>query len=197
MLRFDALFTPEAFTIAELSALKLDGEVYAVGDRHIPVDRGTTPRTKAQAVLPTNEEYFCISGMSALWVNGLTFEPRRHELALWSSKRPTDDLLSQREVRDLGDLGGKTTCFEGRQCLNVLDALIEVLRNPKVAEADIKGVLTHVSTHDHKLIAEARMKLEESTRVPFTNMALARLALADAVDVVDGVDPPHSVEHTF
>ena len=197
MLRFDALFAPEAFTIAELSALKLDGEVYAVGDRHIPVDSGASPQTKAQVVLATNDEFFCISGMSALWVNGLTVQPRRHELALLSTKRPTDSLLSQREVRDLGDLGGKTTCFAGRQCLNAFDAFIEVLRNPKVAKADIKDLLTYVSAHNQNLIVAAKLKLEESTRVPFTNIALARLALADAVDVVDGVNASHSVEHAF
>ena len=197
MFRIENFFAGEAISVAELSALKLDGEVYELGDRFVPVDTVESPQTKAEMVLARNEDFFCISGLSALWVSGLIREPRRHELALLSTKRPTDVLLVQRDVRDLGDLVGKTTCFAGRHCLKALDALIEVLRNPKVATAEVKDVLEHVSAHNQRLIVAARLKLKESVRVPFTNLALVRLALADPVNVVDGVDAPYRVEHAL
>jgi hypothetical protein len=197
VLRLDVHFPSTSFSIAELSGLRLDGEVYELGDQHIPIDTVASPQTKAHVVLETDEEFFCISGLSALWVSGLTGEPQRHELSLLSTKRPTDDLLAKRDVRELGDLNGKTQCYAGRHCLNVLDALIEVLRNAKLSQRQINQAVASVATRHPRLLSEARVKLEASTRVPFTNMALARLALADAVDIVYGVDTPYCIENAF
>ncbi len=88
-------------SVAEISAMRLDGEVYRLAELTFPTDSPATPSLKALSVCHTEPHKLVATGNSALWIHGLTHEPTRHEVTFIGHTRPIDLTERLRDIREI------------------------------------------------------------------------------------------------
>jgi hypothetical protein len=177
--------------------MSLDGELYSLGESYLPVDTPSIACVRARIVVPTETEVCAVSGFSALWVHGVCEMPLRHSVCLRAKKRANHSVLDSRIVRSLSNVKNEFEPFNGVAVLSLTRALVEVLSDPLVTDDLAVDVLRRAGVARPGIRDLIRMALDFSPRGGYTGLATARSALADAVDVVDGVDTPNSVENAF
>jgi hypothetical protein len=160
-------------------------------------DTPSTPALRARAVVPTDTELFGACGLSALWVHGLISEPHRHSVTMLTPKRPNHAVLESRIVRELDLSRTPLVDFGGRKCLGPLDALEEVARNPQVSDVVATQAIAFAVTREKGLRTGLVQRIEQLPALPYTELARARLAVADSIHVVDGINAANRVEHAF
>jgi hypothetical protein len=108
------VLTSDEFSVAELSSLRLDGEVYALADGFCGLDEPEGPALRARAVLGARSERLIAELGTAAWIWGATpVMPLVHELCADHAlrSRPSDRSATViREVRfdqsDIAQLDG-------------------------------------------------------------------------------------------
>ncbi len=160
-------------------------------------DTPSTPALRARAVVPADTELFGACGLSALWVHGLISEPHRHSVTMLTPKRPSHVVLESRIVRELDLSRTSLVEFDGTKCLGPLDALEEVARNPQVSDDVATQAIAFALARQAGLRAGLGLRIEQLPAVPYTELARARLAVADSIHVVDGINAPNRVEHAL
>ncbi|MGK9220778.1 MULTISPECIES: SAM-dependent methyltransferase [unclassified Microbacterium] len=69
------LFPGRRFSVAELRAACLDGELVPFGEGFLPADAPTPPLVRAAALAPLLSPSCAFVGMAAAWIHGATGEP--------------------------------------------------------------------------------------------------------------------------
>lgn len=114
MVRLPRLLSTDDFAIAELCALRCDGELVAVDESFAPIDELTTPSLRAAAVQRRTGGRLIAERLSAAWIWGAWPDPPApHQFCTDIESRVahvTSPLLDVREVvlspADTVDLGG-------------------------------------------------------------------------------------------
>lgn len=178
----------------EWRAMALDGETYALGDRHLCIDSPPTVAERATALsAAVEDDRLFAERLTAAWVHGwLAVEPAAQLAARICARVPSAvrRRLGAREVV-IGDVDLQR--IAGVAVTTPLRTLVDLAREAECAMP--QAVLSDVIRASGISAAEVLAHLENSPRAPFQRRARERLlAVADAVDVVDGVDAPDGVE---
>jgi hypothetical protein len=177
--------------------MRLDGEGFSVAETIMLSDTPPTPGLRARGVVPDDVQLYAVCGLSALWVHGIVSEPRRHSITLLTPKRPSHAVLNTRIVREL-DLAKVTLVdFDGRKCLSVLDAAEEVARNPFIPTPVATQAIAFAIAQRSGLLDDLRCRVNRLPAAPYTELARTRLAVANAIDIVDGVNATNRIEHSL
>lgn len=200
--------TPEILSaddlpLAELHALRLRGELVALGEGFAPLDQPSTPASRAASLEPTAPPNAIIDRMSAAWVWGASDEPppvTEFAIDITLRKRKLNAHLVVREVAYVdGDL---TEIVAGMQITTVQRTMIDLARDDSLTDGAAIHVIARLIEGAEADADRALRWLAERGRLSFAVPASARirtacgLAVVDPVDVVDGVDAPDGVQHT-
>lgn len=178
----------------EQRSMQLDGEAVAIAHSSVSVSEFLTPERKTELACAIDAERFVLSGWSALWAAGLCSEPSRHDVVLRPGMRPRghaeDELavhelvLREGDLIDYGVRGGR---------LHPLRALCDVLRFDE--QDDERLILTVLPLIEALGVSTAHVREVIATEraLPYSKRALRRLALIDAINVVDTVDSAYGV----
>lgn len=168
------LYVPgERLSLTELSAARLDGDVFEVGDGYMPTDTIEDDVIRAQSVDVLIPRGFAASGPTAAWIHGAgDAAPTKHHVQRVAIKRvrvgPSTARLAVHESAlaptDWTELGGvavttllRTVCDLARQCAQ---------------DASLLRWLSDLAALHPRLIGEASTALSERPRLPGKRAAL-------------------------
>jgi hypothetical protein len=162
--------------LPERMAARLDGELSAFGDGHIPIDEVDGPALRLHAVLGARTPRLIAELATASWVWGARdLPPRRFEFCvdLQARARPATTPLAA--VREVVLTPGDTVAFAGRRVTTPLRTAIDLARvRPQFADEDQDAV--------HRLARSAGFQLSDciallarSRNLPAKKRAIERL----------------------
>lgn len=217
--RLASVLTTADFSAAELSALRLDGDVYSVDQCVSPIDEVPSVRLRAAALATVLPERLIVAQRSAAWVWGaLDRLPARYEVCadIGARTRPvTSNRLVLREVVIESD---EMTSCAGIILTTPIRTATDLARFGEVfadAEVDVIARLMEIGRFDAAACARA---MNRRRKLPNKVIALARLGQseqklalsrrrkvskslvnlgADPIHVVDRIDSPDGVQHTI
>lgn len=166
------LFSPLSFSPAEISAMRLDGDVTPEG---MFLDAPDDWRTRLTRVLWGNQVNIVLTGLSAAWALGSTWMPHIHTVTGLPGHGPS---LSPRmnfraEERTLAE-----TDVWLHHCYGVttpLRTVCDLLRTPTMSSDLRSRVCLEVMTVQHLSTAEVRDSILAMRFVPYSRQALQRV----------------------
>jgi hypothetical protein len=205
-----AILSAPEFAEAELAAMRLDGEVFRVDQCASPIDEVSSPSLRAAALALELPPRLIVEQRSAAWLWGaLATPPVRHEVCadIGARTRPPDwRRLAIREVvigsDDVIELDGLKVTTPVRTATDIVrfspdfgpedaDIVTSLMNDWGFGVGDCEASMSARKNLPNRHIALTRLgQLFETTS------HYVKLAGADAVDVVDGVDPSHRIQHS-
>ena len=196
------ILLPDAYlSEPELRSATLDGELAQLGEGYVPADAPLTPMARAMSLAPLLvEPRILLSHRSAAWVWGWlpaqpgisTSVPIGARISSGRRRRLStrEVVIDEHEVHRWGDLGVTTR----------VRTLIDLARHDE--GDDVTRIIARALRERPALRTEAATYLGSGARASHVrrarervNAALQLSTVADAIDVVHGVDTSHGVEH--
>jgi hypothetical protein len=205
-LRLPPILTRREFPDSELHALRLDGEVYAVGEGAAPIDEIDSPELRATSLGSMIPRGLIVEQRSAAWVWGAqSHPPERHEVCVDVSARRRPPFGSRIRVREVVLCDDDSWVVAEIRVTTPLRTAIDLARfvpSWGANENFVLGELMRIGAFD---AADCARSMNRRANLPNKTVALERLALvdrresarADAVHVVDRVDAPHRVQNAI
>lgn len=160
------------FSPAELSALRLDGEVFRLAEGFVLADEPDLPEVRIRVARGEAPACFILDGKSAAWVwAALESPPRRPELCLAMDKRGSDRFGPVRATRYLRFAPGDVVSTSAGDVLSPWRTLMHVLRWDDVSDHTVE-VLLHRAALDIESARDRLMLLPAQHR----RRAIERLA---------------------
>lgn len=196
--RLPAVLTSGDLPVAELSAARLDGELYCIGSAFAPVDEIEQPRHRAAALAPGTHERLIAEQLSAAWVWGaITSPPLHQQFCTTIGARVSRTSVPWMTVREV--------VIDASELLQLGDMLVT---SPLRTAVDIARFLPRFGANEARVIRELMRRggfcledcldlMEVRRNLPNKRLAASRLARVDSIDVVDGIDAAHGVEHAI
>lgn len=183
-------------SLCELYSMQLDGEVYKPASNFVACDVPNTPALKLSQLIPYDSLRYAACGLTALWVHGLANRPNRNSIALRGKHRADHFYLHNFTVREIAYLRHDENRIGEHFVLSPVRAMLEVCSDPSLQEhAAVMATATALSELPHlRRELHDRAKISRSA---FSALLRERLSLADAIDVIDGFDSPHGIEHAL
>ncbi|MCP2372103.1 hypothetical protein BJ978_002779 [Agromyces terreus] len=198
MTRLPLALGTDDLSIAELCAARLDGDLHRVADAWVPIDEPDLPALRAQVIASGAPSDLVVERMSAAWVHGAVLAPpRRAQFCVPIDARVAIDASATFEFREVRIAGNEIELIGGVRCTNAVRTAYDLLRDASIDDAHAVKIVAHMLTQRADLAPSLHDRLDVARRIPHRALALRRLrsAVADAVDVVDGVDAAHGVQH--
>lgn len=164
----------ESFSIAELGALRLNGELSPTYELWEEPDGW---QRRAKNVLNKELHPLVLTGMSAVWAFGLCPEPAHHSASTITINRirlPKNDALKI-EQRNLSPADMWT--FDRVGVTSPLRTVTDLLRSPDFADTDILKAVTSLLMNLDITKETVRSTLEKMTFYPYIRLALQRVEL--------------------
>lgn len=199
----DVLFPSADFSLAELSAARLDGEVVAVDDGFTPVDRPETMLLRLQSLAPLLGDRVIVERQSAVWVYGLRpFPPLRHEGCVPVGARFRQPNTARLHIREVVIAEADIARHPTGAITSMLRTAVDLARTTPRFDPPSIEQLTALIDRAGITLEQCLAYLETAYHLPHKIRAAERFAAifeasasADPVDVVDRVDPPNGVEN--
>ena len=171
----DVLDTTE-FSLPELCAARLDGELVPVLDRWIAIDAPDLPSVRART-LGGAPDGPAIAGWSAAWVHGATpVPPSIAEFCVPHGARVARSRDPRRLIREVTIAVEDLTIAGGCRCTSVERTAFDLARDPGYDDRRLAPVLANLLGADPALPARLRERFAPERRVPHRRLALARLS---------------------
>ncbi|MET0853885.1 MAG: hypothetical protein ABWY30_04595 [Microterricola sp.] len=163
-------------SIAELSAARLDGELYPLAEMFCPVDLPPFPAVRAAGLAAELPEHAFVERLSAAWLHGALAEPPRPpQFALPSGigarpRRPRAYAMRQVVIaeRELAVIGGCRVTTPAR-------TLVDVLLDDELSTERAIAVAAAIAATAGLSPAAARSALRSRYRLPNTALAEERI----------------------
>ena len=132
------LLSPGAFSLAELSALRLDGDLYALGDGFCLLDTPEDPTLRARSVLGMRSGRLIAELGTAAWIWGASpTMPRSHELCADHALRSRPAARAALVVREVRFDPSDVTALDGWRVTIPLRTAVDLARfRPEFTDAD-------------------------------------------------------------
>ena len=215
------LFPTAEFSLAELSAARLDGELVAVDDGFTPVDEPSTLALRLQSLAPLLGPRLIVERQSALWVHGFRpFPPTTHQVCVRAGARWRVHGSARLTIREVVMADSDVISVYGAPVTSMLRTAVDIARSSPTLSVVEHAQLAALLQSAGASLAECRELLDRSRHLPHKARALARLAealgrcdsaaahpvhltdrtrhesaAAHPVHVVDRVDAPDGVQH--
>ena len=182
--RLPTVLTPALFPQAELSALRLDGEAFSIGDGLVPVDVPVDAAIRAASIAGTARRYALVAERwTAAWVHGaVPVAPVPHQLCSDVERNGrTRMLVALREVLfqpgDVEQLAGLAVTTPLRTACD----LARLERDTPVLEPALAALLRIA----HRSPEGAAAHLAAAPQAPYKRRGCARLAALAPVPPVE------------
>jgi hypothetical protein len=173
-----------------------DGELQRSSLGFYLCDEPVTPAAKLEQLLPYDANLYAACGMTAMWILGCAPEPSRHSIVLITTHRADHYYLDRYTVRDLGLSRHDCLEFGTHFVVRPHRAIVEICADPRVADSDaVSSTARALSIYAS---AHADVHATVATRpLSHQNLLRQRLALADAINVIDSLNAPHRIKDAF
>lgn len=184
--------------LAELTAARLDGELYRVDAHFSPIDEIEQPRHRLEALSAGVHERLIAEQLSAAWVWGALAEPpRHHQFCAAIDSRVSRSSVPWRTVREVVLSPTDVEYINGMGVTTPLRTAVDMLRFAADFGAPEHRIVRQLMRVGGFSIEQCAAAMESRRNLPNKRRAAARLSGVDAIDVVHGVDATHGVEHAI
>lgn len=167
---------PAALSIAELSAARLDGELYPIADAFCPVDLPAFPAVRAGAVLALLPAHAFAERLSAAWLHGaLPHPPALNQFALPAGLGTRPERSRAHALRQVAVSPGDLTLVGGCPVTTRLRTLVDLLLDDGLDDAEALALAATLGAAEAITPAAARASLR--ARPPLPNRLLAERRL--------------------
>ena len=177
MTRLSAVLTALDLPLAELSAARLDGELFAIDEAYSPIDVPDGPTERARSIAPYCQGRLMAEQNSAAWIWGARANPPTfHELcaSLGARGRPAFPLrtlvrevvIDEIEFVVLGDVPVTTP----------LRTIVDLVRFTESFDAEAAATVSKLIRLGRLTIAECLIELDRRHNLPNKKRAKVRLA---------------------
>lgn len=176
MTRLPAVLSHLDLPLAELSAARLDGEVYAVDEGYCPVDVPSGPFERAAAIADYCQGRLMAEQRTAAWIWGALSEaPPRLELcaSLGARARPAHPIRSI--VREVVIDERELVLLAGVGVTTPLRTIIDLARFSDVFGDEEQRIVAHLSLRYAISLQRCATEMDARTNLPNKRRALARL----------------------
>ncbi len=201
-LNVSAVLSPVDLPAAELFAARLDGELLAVGECFSPVDLPGSAVIRAQSLARDLSTRVIIELLSAAWVLGATETmPASPQFCSTADARAKPAVLRRLAVREVVIDEHEMVHLGGVRVTAPLRTACDLVRSASEFDSHTQTVVLRLLAMARTSVEQCIETLESRRNLPGKRRTIERLArlagsaVADAVDVVHGVDSPNRVEH--
>src|SRR5690554_476773 len=128
--RLDAVLSPVDLPAAELSAARLDGELFSIADRFTPVDLPESATSRAQALAQELSARVIVEMRSAAWVLGATaVVPVNPEFCSRAEARAKPAAIRRLAVREVVIEDDEILCLGGVRVTSPLRTASDLIRS--------------------------------------------------------------------
>jgi hypothetical protein len=190
---------------AELRAAELDGELFSLGHGFVSPDTPTTAAMRAASLSSQMPARTTIGGRSAAWVWGWIRQPGPLTLCVSTTARIASSARRKLAIREVVIDADEIVNLDGQAITSPVRTLVDLARFDDGDDA--VSVLAHGLTASGISLETALTALDRRPAAAGRRRARVRLqsagalvvpsAVADAVDVIHGVDAANRVEHTI
>lgn len=163
--------------IAELSAARLDGELYAVDDGYSPIDVPNGPHERAASLTEYCQGRLMAEQRTAAWVWGaLDHAPARHELCASLGARARPAFPIRTSVREVVIDSTEFVIVGGIQVTTPLRTVIDLARFSEEFGDVERGIVAALAAMSSITLELCRSDMDARTNLPNKRRALKRLA---------------------
>ena len=174
MTRLATVLTPGDLPIAELHAMRLDGELFAIDDAFAPIDLPETSLQRAASLAGYCHEKLIAEQRTAAWIWGAANSaPPRLELCASIGARARPTAPGRMVVREVSITDDELVVLAGVRVTSPLRTVVDLARFQQPFDADLV----------HRLTAACGLTVEQCVdevhgrrNLPRKKLALARLA---------------------
>lgn len=177
MVRLPSILASASLPVAELSALRLDGELFALADGFTPLDTLVSPVQRAAGLeLPRSDRVIAALGTAA-WVWGAAeTPPRRSEVIIPAGERVNRQPLHRLMLRECVVGRSDWVPLAGVRVTSPLRTAVDLCRFREQLSAEDVDAVRRLAESDGFLLADAVLLLERRRNLHHKNRALERLA---------------------
>ncbi|QTX04597.1 hypothetical protein [Agromyces archimandritae] len=188
MARLPSLLGTDDFPLAELCALRIDGEVHPFGGGWTPVDEPDLAGLRAAAAMMRGGTGLVIAGRTAAWVHGAELvEPAVAEFCRPIEARVSARLNPRIRMHEYLLDEEDVVCFGPAQCTSRERTAFDVLRSPALDDDAAVRIVARLFRGDPEPLEGTRRRLAGGQRFPHKVDAVRRLArLTDDAASSDG-----------
>lgn len=151
-MHLSSLLTDGDFASTELSALRLDGEVFAVGDGFVCSDSDDDPSMRIRAVSALLGRPRIAARRTACWIYGEDIAcPRPVEVVVPAGKSQSTEALRGVRLRESLLADGEVVDLAGLLVTSPLRTVADLLREPAWSRTDARAVSGLMSRQDLSL----------------------------------------------
>lgn len=204
--RLPAVLSPLDLPAAELSAARLDGELFAIADCFGPIDLPEQAGSRAQSVAGRLSERVIVERLSAAWILGAADDPPGvHQFCSAVGARAKPATLRRLAVREVVIDDDELVMLGGVRVTSPLRTACDLVRVSPQFDPALQLVVLRLLDVAGASVDDCAGLLDRRRNLPGKRRTLQRLAalaapgssaVADAVHVVDGVDASNRVQHS-
>lgn len=204
--RLSDVLTVQDLPIAELSAARLDGELFAVGDAFSPSDTPEGTSARARSLLPILGGRLIVELLTAAWIFGaVDTVPSVNHLCSSSDARARPVIVRGMSVREVVIDDDEIVVVSGVKVTSPLRTACDLARSADTFGFGMQLAVVRLLELGSADLADCVDLLERRRNLPGKRRTLRRLrslpmvwprsAVADSIHVIHGVDPAHGVQH--
>jgi hypothetical protein len=174
--RLPSVLSAYDLPIAELSAARLDGELFRIDDCFAPVDEIEQPQHRAKALRAGLPDRLIAEQRSAAWIWGaLDAPPTTHELCAAIGARTRSPSVSWMKLREVVIEPQEITTIDGMQLTTPLRTVVDLARfSARFGEAE-ELMVAWLMRHHGFTVADCLDDMNRRRNLPNKRKAIARL----------------------
>lgn len=174
MTRLGTALTTHDFPLAELHALRLDGQLVAIDDAFMPIDQPDGPSQRAAALAQLCQHRLIAEQRTAAWIWGASESPpSRHELCASIGARTRPSEARRMVVREVVVGDEELRTLSGVAVTAPLRTAIDLARFQSSFDAELVARLLAIANLN---VDDCVRELRRRRNLPRKKLALARFA---------------------
>ena len=198
MSRLTPVLSETDLPLAELCAARLDGEVFGVDECFCPVDQAAGAAHRGAALATAAPERLIAEQRSAAWVWGaLDAPPAPHQFCSSTASRVRPAASKRLAVREVVIDEASVVSVGGMLVTTILRTIVDLARFSHRFGPREQSMVLRLIEAGGLDVAACVHDINSRRNLPNKRRAIERIgsAVARAVDVIDGVDAAHGIEH--
>lgn len=194
MTRLPSVLDTRDLPLAELCALRLDGELFTVGSAWSPIDEPNLASQRAASIRDWRGRDLIFERYSAAWVLGAPIlPPIDTQYCVSVGARVGVEIELNCSVREVRLAPDDVTRVGGDRCTSPARTAYDLLRDASTDDAQVNAAVRGLLALDSAVVASVHRRLSEPDRR--AHKVLARRRLADLL-VADAAAQPSLMRYT-
>lgn len=172
-----ATLSPKDLPLAELCAMRLDGEVRTVDECFSPVDEPDRQLLRAEAFCTVIPPCFIAEQHSALWLYGIQVDaPNFHQVCVAVGNSFRARHVARAKVREVTIAEEEIHTIGTVRLTTILRTALDLARWSELPHNKVNEIILRLSARENISYADCLASLEKSRNTPHKKRALNRLA---------------------